>query len=91
MREAIINVCKSLSKSKYIGIAPILKIDEITEGNVSFEIMILLFFFKPRAYSNDVHAVVPFEKVSAYFDPKYFPISDSKLNKYLGYLYKLCS
>ena len=42
--------------------APIFKIDEITEVNVSFEIIILLFFFKPIAYNNEVHAVVPFEK-----------------------------
>ena len=47
-----------------------LKIEDTTEGNVSFERIILLFFFTPKEYSNAVQAVVPLEKDKAYFDPK---------------------
>ena len=43
--------------------------EDITEGKVSFEIIILLSFLTPKAYSKAVQAVVPFENESAYFDP----------------------
>ena len=59
-----------LSKSKYIGMAPILRIEEITEGKDNFEIITLLFFFTPNEYNKAVQAVVPFENDSAYFEPK---------------------
>ena len=50
--------------------APILKIEDITEGKVSFEIITLLAFLTPNAYSKAVQAVVPLENESAYLDPK---------------------
>jgi hypothetical protein len=50
--------------------APILRIEDITEGKVSFEIIILLFFLTPNEYNKAVQAVVPFENDSAYLDPK---------------------
>ena len=37
-------ICKFLSKSKYIGIAPKRRIDNITNGKLNFEISTLLFF-----------------------------------------------
>ena len=61
--------------------APILRIEDITEGKVSFEIITLLFFLTHSEYNKAVQAVVPFENDNAYFDPKYLLACFSKFNK----------
>jgi hypothetical protein len=42
---SLLLICKSLSKSKKTGLAPILRIVDITDGKVSFETSTLLFFY----------------------------------------------